>query len=441
MNASSKLDVIVAQPRVKKTFIALPMLALIVLVTSFQYLPILDYPDWLYQGFLLKEVWLHTELGKSFMMTPYLPPNSLVTMLIALLSMLMPVMLAGKAVLALSLVSMYAGLYAFLRSVSPCKMGWCGLVAFLLTPGYFLFQGNLGYLLGMGIALAAPGVLAGPEGWKRSMLLTTMLVLAYLAHVIALAFLLLFLLIHWLENRQFSTLKPLLVPILVIVLLLAHYGLASRSYVRPHFAYDFRGKGIAGLAIEQFSMFVGPLKLFRGFNGISQANAFREGLNMVTVAASFCVMIGGIGIGLFRRKSIAWLAVFLGGLVLALPSHFGGMYRPAERLVPVVMAISLALAWEFAKKARPVMGWSLGLVVVAMFAYHLRCATIFNRVIERPGWEAAAATPQTKGWHFPFARFQFYQAIDRRQPAQGVYATGMILPRMSLPAVSPEAGK
>lgn len=423
---------LIARPGwISRAWIVWPAVLLTALVVSFPYLPLSDYPDWLYQGFLLKEIWLRSELAKDFMVAPYLPPNSLVTLLIATLSLVMPVMLAGKAVLALSLVGMCSGLCVFLRTVSRCSRWGCALVALLLTPSYFFFQGNLGYMLGLGIALWTPRILLEVHGRVRSAVLAALLVLAYLSHFLGLAFLMLFLAYDWYHGRRVALAKDFLLPLVVLLVLFLHYVMRSQPYLQQqyHDGYEFRGAGLKGLLIEQASMFVGPLKPCRGFIGISRPSLLRESVNMIALLVFLAVIAGGVCLGARHRNRQTAMVVFLIALALMLPSTFKGMTRPGERFVPVIVAICFAMVWEYGVRLRRVMLVGVGLIVATMFSYHIVTIVEFNRLVRNVGWRTLQEAPAVAGWHYPFRRFRFYEAVDRRIAMGGSYITGMILPR------------
>src|SRR5437763_1973158 len=123
---------------------------------GFEHIPTQDYSDWLYQGFVFNEYFFHgNSFGDFFQIHHYIPPNLISTVAIGILSLIVPVMIAGKIFLFLMLLLLYFGIYRFLIFFGVNERYFAMAVSFYLCFNYHFFLGNINFLFGLGLALVA----------------------------------------------------------------------------------------------------------------------------------------------------------------------------------------------------------------------------------------------------------------------------------------------
>lgn len=138
-----------------------------------------DYPDWIVQGALAKDLLV----GKQPML-PYdwaampLPPNSLTTVILALLQTIFPPDLSGRFFLTLMLLATSARIYAVCGPGHPLRY-W----GFFLLLNFYFYAGFLPFIAGLtACVFVLPAILNGSEGHPRPMLLLLGSLLTYLVH-------------------------------------------------------------------------------------------------------------------------------------------------------------------------------------------------------------------------------------------------------------------
>jgi hypothetical protein len=123
----------------------------IVIVPLFMatYLPLQDYPDWLYQGTVLANYHSNFEnYGSSFELKIYPVPNSASTLIIALFSLFLPPILAGKMMLSFWLILMPLSYLYFYRSFQTGD-SILQYAIFLFLYNIRFYQGNVSFLLSL----------------------------------------------------------------------------------------------------------------------------------------------------------------------------------------------------------------------------------------------------------------------------------------------------
>lgn len=127
----------------------LPAMALLLLLAPSPYLQ--DFPEWLYQGFILAMKLVEPERVSRFILAPYPVPNSLAPFALALLCLLFEPILAGRLFLLLLLLGWWLVLRAFVRRHLPGHQSpslFALLVAVVALASYFWY-GFIGYQLGL----------------------------------------------------------------------------------------------------------------------------------------------------------------------------------------------------------------------------------------------------------------------------------------------------
>lgn len=114
-------------------------------------LPFTDYPDWIYQGNILHGIISSDPLfiGAFRIVSPFVP-NSVVTIVIGLLSFIITPDMAGRILVFVSALIMYLGLKGIYGNKNQLISE---ALAIIFTPAVFLFMGFISFYLGLGLFL------------------------------------------------------------------------------------------------------------------------------------------------------------------------------------------------------------------------------------------------------------------------------------------------
>ena len=124
------------------------------------FLPLQDYPQWLFQSKVLHQYFMGNPDWSVYYTVDWfpLPPNLLVTLMLASLQFLVPVLAAGRLFLIFYAVLFVFGWY-YLFSVHHAwhPLRWLGLV---FVQNHFFYLGFLSYELGLALLMIAAGWLS-----------------------------------------------------------------------------------------------------------------------------------------------------------------------------------------------------------------------------------------------------------------------------------------
>jgi hypothetical protein len=166
-------------------FLLLLVVALIPLFTV-RVPPLLDYPNHLARMHILADGGRSADLAAAYEIRWSLLPNLAMDAVVPLLARVMPLDLAGRLFVALSLGLMAAGALAVHRAATGRWSLW-PLAAFLLLYNRILLWGFVNYLAGLGVALIGLALWLGLAGRPllRAVLVALTALVAYFCHVIA----------------------------------------------------------------------------------------------------------------------------------------------------------------------------------------------------------------------------------------------------------------
>ncbi len=151
-------------------------------------LPIYDYPNHLARMYLLGTLPTSPALQQYYVIDWQLLPNLAMDLIVPLLARLLPLAVAGKLFILLTLFLLAAG-PALLHRVLLGHWSSAPLLAFLLLYGRILLWGYLNFLFGLGLALvlfAAWLALRSRPPVPRFLMATCFVVILYFAHFEAL---------------------------------------------------------------------------------------------------------------------------------------------------------------------------------------------------------------------------------------------------------------
>ena len=139
------------------TFAACVFSALL-LIWSHRFLPISDYPDWIFQGSIAARL-IQGKAPASYTFKHYPVPNSAVVVLLGALDLVFSPELSGKLVLSLCIVLIALSSTYLLRSIRPRAGNPLLLIPLLFLLNTYFFWGELNYLLGLALLFLYCGYL------------------------------------------------------------------------------------------------------------------------------------------------------------------------------------------------------------------------------------------------------------------------------------------
>jgi hypothetical protein len=156
-------------------------------IMAHRFLPLSDHPDWVYQGYVFSKM-LRGAALPHYSIRPYPVPNSTLTLVLGLLDLAVAPELAGRIVLALSVVVFAAGATMLLKSLNRSERNPLLLLPLLYLFNAWFFWGEISYVLGMGLLFGCCAYLfrrmRTPESVSPGVLLAMSCAL-YLTHPIA----------------------------------------------------------------------------------------------------------------------------------------------------------------------------------------------------------------------------------------------------------------
>jgi len=131
-----------------RSTVAACVISALLLIWSHRFLPISDYPDWIFEGSIVSEL-IHGKAPASYSFKHYPVPYAATVAMLGLLDLVLPAEVSGKIVLSLCIVLFTLSSTYLLKSLRPDTKS-----PFLLLPPLFLlntffFWGELNYLFGL----------------------------------------------------------------------------------------------------------------------------------------------------------------------------------------------------------------------------------------------------------------------------------------------------
>ena len=120
-------------------------------IWSNRFIPMSDYPDWVYQGWIFSRILRGAPLAHYTLKHYPVPNATLVTMVMGTLGLATSPESAGKIVLSLILVLFVAGSVQMLRSLRRSERNPLLLIPLLLTLNSYFFWGEISFLCGIGL--------------------------------------------------------------------------------------------------------------------------------------------------------------------------------------------------------------------------------------------------------------------------------------------------
>jgi hypothetical protein len=171
-----------ASRRTYLAVVAIFLLNAVWFIWSHRFLPLQDYPDWLYQGFILSKLFRQSAAA-AFSVRRYPVPDSTFTFVLAVLDLGLPPEMSGKIVLTLMVVLFVFGSIYLLTAFQPRETP-LHYVPLLLCFNSFLLWGNCAYYLGLTIFFFFCGYLLRRRSLAKRALLSIALLLLFMTHLL-----------------------------------------------------------------------------------------------------------------------------------------------------------------------------------------------------------------------------------------------------------------
>lgn len=382
-------------------------------VFGFRFLPLQDYPDWLFQGLLFK-TWIPSPalLDGVYVLQPYLPPNAVSTVVIGGLSWLMPAEMAGKIFLLLSMLVLYGGIFLFMGLTVKGNIPLRLLIAFTLVFSYNFWLGNINFIMGLGAALCSIHLLIG-RGWIDKIIpAAALLLFCYCCHFFSLCIAGLAVLVHLVMEKKWNALGRFVLACIPAAALMLYYVANAQAATSDSDIVFSMAEQIR----QRLAMIAGVLIPFPRFKGASEPGAILKFSNylylggiMVVSAASF--------IGAFRGRIRSFniiLAAIILPIILLLPLYTSGIVYPGERLVLLFLINILAFVLLRWPKAVPVLGVCFALLNIGIALYAWDATARFDGMVRAGALPSSERMMQLrgKGGSDGFLRVPFYEGVE-----------------------------
>ncbi len=384
-----------------------------------------DYANWTYQGWLLREHLLrHADVAHTLKSYPV--PNSLTTMGIGVLGLVLPWLWAAKVWLVVQLGICYGAMRYLLRTVGAPAVAWVVVPQAVFLNVNFWY-GFMNFELGLAWVMVFAALLL--KG-ARTCLLGGVLVLAFFTHMIPFCFcvLLLFLKV-WESKRWLEVLAAAPAVALTVWYVLGRFLVAGNADGQAGMQASVRNYSAAFWVFKANSYaksfgFANPL-------GYDQAVFGRAGF--YALLAAEVLLAGVVAWGLLRSarggRRFLWLGLgFFVPIYLLAPGTALGISDPGARVLQTGLALGVVLCWVRMRRELRIVAGACGGVLAAggLFMFLSYGGALGSVLHEAPGDRAKVAQ---------FARVPnvdqdyFYDALDRGDLMLTVFPTGMLLNR------------
>jgi hypothetical protein len=439
--------------------ILLPLVILNALcfVWGYRFLPLQDYPDWLYQGTLLSQA-IKGTLSEHYRVVPYPVPNAISTLLIGLLGLVFRPEVAGKLTLTLYVLTFIAG-SAYLFTSTGGRLGPVFCIPLALLFSGFFFHGYLSYLLALCPLFFGIGYLLRQHEERASVSVGVVLaasLLLYLSHALAYAAWLVFLGLFFaarpsrrLAGRLLLALAPSLALLAVYVLQTAQGAGDTRIFYGERWL-----AGKLGTLFPSFHLFHGFYPVTSALDpGVALFGKLNQGFALLVGLACLWGAVAAWR-DAHPRLPLAAGGAFLGIFLLS-PRYLAANVLPDLRfLFPALWMLlaygAPALDRRLGPNARRV-GWMLGGGVLILQAFFLhghagvcawRAEAVYGEMREAIGDRHFRAVfeshfnyegrfrrvyhlPRHIAVHSPLSRLAYYLHIEQGSDAP-IFATGIV---------------
>lgn len=390
---------------------------LAVYIFSFQYLPLQDFPQWIYHGHVFNQIVFHSnDFGGYFSLHHYIPPNACATVLIGLFEMATTPLIAGKLFLFISLILVYSGSWLVLTSLTGTKHILFAFIALGSCFNLFFYGGFINFLFGLGIALLGISYVLTHRSTGNPYLLSLIFLLCYLSHFASLLIVLVPVLAVIIYEREMKFAGRILLAMIPVIVLFLHYYLTKEittfspgDPAQSNYLQTLWGSvSHAPAAMMPIHRIKHVLELPVVENIVNYGFAF---------AAILAVAFFVISVIVKRRWSLLSIIGFLTTItVIFSPAYLGGLFSLGQRFVFLLWLVMVA--YFFLRYPSPkihmVETIIASIVAIGSFSILWYGTAIFNDM-DIPSHTREASTPDPRGGSNPFEHFHFYDDIEQNR--------------------------
>ena len=364
---------------IRSTFAACVISAL-ALIWSHRFLPISDYPDWVFEGSIVAQL-LHGSAPASYSFKHYPVPYSGTVALLGVLDLVFPPEMSGKVVLSLCVILFALSSTYLLNSLRGDTDNPLILVPLLFLLNTFFFWGELFYLFGLSLFFLYSGYLfrriyrAEPINWW---LIGVASIAMFFFHAIPYATAILVTLTLILVESRTELIGPFVISFAPSIGLTIWYAL-ERSALK-HLASVWRFWSLHQLAGRWLAAF-SPFPEFLPWLGIEAPlmKVFAI-LNLIvalvlTLVVPLC-MLSPIRLRT-RHSGVLASAIVCGVAVIAAGYEFEGMISPGERFL--YPAVWIGLCWLIGTRSFDRVSVGGRVLTVSLIAL-LTCQILFLQI-------------------------------------------------------------
>jgi len=352
----------------------------LVLIWGHRFIPISDYPDWVYEGSVTAEL-LQGKAPTSYSFKHYPVPYSAAIALTGLLDFVFPAEVSGKIVLSFCIVGLALSSTYLLKSVRQDAENPLLLVPLLFLLNTYFFWGELNYIFGLSLFFLYCGYwfrrIYGKEPiswWLVSATLTAL----YFCHFIPFAIAVMVTLVFLSSESRSALLRPFAISLAPSAGLTIWYTI-ERSVSKPDgpLWMFWTAHQMAGRVIAAFS----PYPEFLPWLGIQAPGMKLFALLNLAVTIlllgvlPFCVFVWVSGQS--ENRGILASAVSCGVAVVVTGYEFAGMISPGERFL--YPAVWIGLCW-LVGTGWPVKSSLASRTLTIMLSGLLICQIVFTQI-------------------------------------------------------------
>ena len=360
-----------------KIVFAASIINALVLIWAHRFLPLSDYPDWVFEGSVVASL-LQGKALAAYTFKHYPVPNAAAVALIGLLDLVLSPETSGKVILSLCVILLALTSIYFLKSLRREPASPLLLVPLLFLLNTFFFWGELSYILGLSLFLFYGGYLfrriyrTEPVSWW---LLGGVSVGLFFCHFLSYAAAILLTLVLFISESRIDMWRPFAISFSPSIGLTIWYTIERLSLRQPGSGWQFwTPHQLAGRILAVFSPFpeflpwldinTSEMKLFALLNLI------------VTIAMTLILPFCAFEWARARKPHLGVLACAVACAIASVASgySYAGIISPGERFL--YPAVWIGMCWLIgADLPREDSALSRGLAVILVIL--MACQIVF----------------------------------------------------------------
>ena len=384
----------------------------VVYIFSFQYLPLQDFPQWIYHGHVFNQILFHhNDFGGFFSFHPYIPPNASATVLIGLFEFIVPPVIAGKIFLLLCIILIYFGSLSVLTTLTKSRSLLFVFISFSACFNLFFYMGYMNFLFGLGIALISCSYVLQYEKSVNSYLMSFLFLLCYCSHFVSLLILFIPVLAVLIYTRDRVFFRKMITSFLPTLGLIIHYYFTKEILT-------FSSSGIIQTGYLEsvwrgIILFPAVEMPFHRIKHVYEPSFF---FNSINYAFAILLLIGTLAyvirIIVKREWSIKTIVgIFTIILVIVSPQYLGGLFNLGERFVPLLWLVLVVYYFRFVKLQSQKIYIFIACILSILSIISLWLSTETFNNMDIIGNVSEFRKFDTHGGSNPFEHFHFYDDI------------------------------